>query len=191
MGDFRDFYLAETGQRITAERLGEKLGLSRPTMTRRLTSGDGLSAEEIITLSRELNLPVVKALIDQGKLTDDDVFMYTPDKMANLSELQSVSEEQLAEEVLRRMREGVKTKILIQDVNEVAERLARKPAVENTQPQDTTSAKPDLHAVTEEESNTPYTDDEIDHEAVIRQINEGTLQVAAQEATEPLEQHFT
>lgn len=185
MGDFRDFYLEQTGQRITAERLGEKLGLSRPTMTRRLTSGEGLSAEEIITLSRELNLPVIKALIDQGKLTNDDISRYITDEPANLSSIQSVSEEQLAEEVLRRMRVGVTTENLTLDVNEVAERLTRKPA------EDTTPVKPDLHAV-KEKNGIPYTDDgEPDYDAIVDGINAGTERFAAQRATEPLEEHFT
>ena len=34
-------------------------------------------------------------------------------------------------------------------------------------------------------------DDEIDHDEIIRQINAGEIQVAAQKATDPLEEHFT
>lgn len=126
------------------------------TFARQVEKGR-VSPENVIAIAIAYEAHPVRALVDTGYL--DPRYAHAVDPV---TALQSVSEEQLAEEVLRRMREGVKTKILIQDVNEVAEHLAKKAAAE-----------------------------EVDHEAIIRQINEGTLQVAAQEATEPLEEHFT
>lgn len=132
------------------------VGLPPRTLATQLEKGR-VSPENVIAIAMAYDIHPVRALVDTGYLEPQYAQAVDP-----MTALQSVSEEQLAEEVLRRMTAGVKTKILIQDVNEVAEHLARKAAAE-----------------------------EVDHEAIIRQINEGTLQVAAQEATEPLEQHFT
>ena len=169
MGDFRDFYLAETGKRITAEKLGEKLGLSRATMTRRLTSGDRLSAEEIIALSRELKLPVIRALIDQGKLTPDEVYKYATEQASDLS---SATNQQILDEIVR--RSDPEARVLFG--GDGYDNVLDLPEKQN--PGTPLGATED-------------DDDEIDHDEIIRQINAGEIQVAAQKATDPLEEHFT
>lgn len=67
MSDYRDWFKSATGQRVTAEEIGTMLGMSRVSATRRLTT-DGLSADEIITVSRKLRVNPVMALVDLGHL---------------------------------------------------------------------------------------------------------------------------
>lgn len=75
MSDYRAWYKSSTGRRVTADELGKILGISRPTVTRRLTQ-DGLTADEIITVSRSLNVNPVDALVDMDHLTVAEAMSY-------------------------------------------------------------------------------------------------------------------
>lgn len=71
MNDIRD-WIKRRGRRITAQEIGDILGLSRTSATRRLVSGE-LDANEVILICKALDLPAVTALVDLGFLTEDDV----------------------------------------------------------------------------------------------------------------------
>lgn len=75
MTDYRDWFKSVTGKRITAEEIGETLGLSRASATRRLTE-DRLTSDEIITLCRKLGAEPVMALVDLNRLTVAEVFEF-------------------------------------------------------------------------------------------------------------------
>lgn len=75
MIDYRDWFKSVTGKRVTAEEIGETLGLSRASATRRLTE-DKLTSDEIITLCRKLGAEPVMALVDLNRLTVAEVFEF-------------------------------------------------------------------------------------------------------------------
>lgn len=171
-----DWFAKVTSDSVRA--VARTVGLPPRTLATQLEKGR-VSPENVIAISAAYGAHPVRALVDTGYLDPQYARAVDP-----ATAIQSVSEEQLAEEVLRRMRVGVTTENLILDVNEVAERLTRKPA------EDTTPVKPDLHAV-KEKNGIPYTDDgEPDYDAIVDGINAGTEKFAAQRATEPLEEHW-
>lgn len=61
-------------RRVTVTEIGEILGVSRRTATNRLDAG--LSSDDLIAVSRALNVPPIHALIELGKLTHDEAFEY-------------------------------------------------------------------------------------------------------------------
>lgn len=74
MIDFRDWYRSHADGRITVDDMANALGVSRPTATRRIK--EGLTADDIVTLSRHLDVNPVIALVDLGKLTHAEVFAF-------------------------------------------------------------------------------------------------------------------
>lgn len=75
MIDFRQWLYSTTNRRITAEQIGEILGISRTSATRRLTKGD-LSAGEVIALCRKVDVNPVLALVDLEYISDPEVWDY-------------------------------------------------------------------------------------------------------------------
>ncbi len=75
MTDFRSWFHTETGRRITAEEIGNILELSRASATRRLVN-DSFTADEIISLTRSLQLNPLLALTDLGRITEQEIWGY-------------------------------------------------------------------------------------------------------------------
>lgn len=73
--DYRNWYKSATGQRVTADDIGKLIGASRPTVTRRLTQ-NGLTADEIIKVSRELRVNPINALVDLGHITEAETMSH-------------------------------------------------------------------------------------------------------------------
>lgn len=61
-------------RRVTVTEIGEILGVSRRTATNRLDAG--LSSDDLIAVSRALNVPAISALVELGKITHDEAFEY-------------------------------------------------------------------------------------------------------------------
>ncbi|MFI5504497.1 hypothetical protein ACFLIN_03925 [Corynebacterium kutscheri] len=69
-----DWFSDETGRRVTVTEIADLLAISRRTATNRLS--DGLSADELITVSRALSISPIHALIELGKLTLEEAFAF-------------------------------------------------------------------------------------------------------------------
>lgn len=69
--DERDWFTSATGKRVTAVEMAEILNVSRNSVNTRLKRG--LDADEIIVISRGLGLSPIHALVELGKLTDNEV----------------------------------------------------------------------------------------------------------------------
>lgn len=123
MTDYRDWYKSATGRRITADEIGTALNLSRPSVTRRLISPEGLSADEIITVSRAHHVNPVEALVDLGHLTTEEAMNYL-DIEGQLVE--TSDEGYLALELARRLNPATKAP----EIDELAARRS------NTEPGD-------------------------------------------------------
>lgn len=72
MTDAREWFSSASGRRITATEIAKHLGISRNTAQARLN--DGLSADDLIALSRALGVRPVDALVEIGPLESDEVF---------------------------------------------------------------------------------------------------------------------
>lgn len=72
MTDARDWFSSTAGHRVTATEIASLLGVSRRTATNRLS--DGLTADDLITIARKLDVSPVSALVEFGKLNIDEVF---------------------------------------------------------------------------------------------------------------------
>lgn len=59
-------------RRVTVTEIAEYLGVSRRTATNRVN--DGLTADELIVISRKLGLSPIHALVELGKLTLEEAF---------------------------------------------------------------------------------------------------------------------
>lgn len=119
MTDYRDWYKSATGHRITADEIGAVLNLSRPSVTRRLISPEGLSADEIITVSRAHHVNPVEALVDLGHLTTEEAMSYL-DIEGQLVE--TSDEGYLALELARRLNPATKAP----EIDEIAARRSNK-----------------------------------------------------------------
>lgn len=80
--------------------LGEAAGTSKDTVSRDLASGE-LPSDSIIRIARHWNYSPVRALVESGRLERDDVIWE-----AGAIELTHATDDDLAAEVLSRMREG-------------------------------------------------------------------------------------
>lgn len=90
------------------------------TFARQVERGE-ISAENVIAIAVAYNTHPVRALVDTEYL--DEEYARTVDPV---SAIRMVSEEQLADEALRRMKLGVKTDVLTNDINEVEARRRSK-----------------------------------------------------------------
>lgn len=108
MIDYRDWLKSATGQRVTAEEIGTMLGMSRVSVTRRLTT-DGLSADEIITVSRALRVNPIMALVDLGYLEHAEALDFL-DSDGQLVE--TAEDGDLALELARRLNPANKAPII-------------------------------------------------------------------------------
>ncbi|MDN6428045.1 winged helix-turn-helix domain-containing protein [Acidipropionibacterium jensenii] len=75
MTDFRHWLRDLNGRRVTADDIAHKLGVSRTTVTRRLVN-DELTADELITLANAYDVNPLQALVDLGRITDQQVWAY-------------------------------------------------------------------------------------------------------------------
>lgn len=119
MIDYRDWFRSATGRRITAEEIGDILGLSRPSVTRRLTSPDGLSADEVIAVSRASNVNPVEALVDMGHLEVAEAMAFL-DSDGQLVE--TADDGELALELARRLNPATKAP----EINELEQARSKK-----------------------------------------------------------------
>ena len=117
MIDYRDWYKSATGQRVTAETIGKLIGASRPTVTRRLTQ-DGLTADEIIKVSRGLRVNPVDALVDLGHITESEAMSHLDSDGALIA---TAEDGDLALELARRLNPATRA-------NELDELAARRTA---------------------------------------------------------------
>ena len=90
------------------------------TFARQVERGE-ISAENVIAIAIAHGAHPVRALVDTGYL--DEKYARTVDPM---TALRSVTEDQLADEVLRRMKRGLKTGEFTTDINEVETRRRSK-----------------------------------------------------------------
>lgn len=97
-----------------------KAGLAQRTLANQIEK-DRISAENVIAIAVAYNTHPVRALVDTEYL--DEEYARTVDPV---SAIRMVSEEQLADEALRRMKLGVKTDVLTNDINEVEARRRSK-----------------------------------------------------------------
>lgn len=72
MPDSRQWFSEMANRRITVTEIADHLGVSRKTAQTRIT--EGLSANDIIALSRALNLNPTIALVEHDILTHSEVF---------------------------------------------------------------------------------------------------------------------
>lgn len=119
MIDYRDWYKSATGQRVTAEEIGKLIGASRPTVTRRLTQ-DGLTADEIIKVSRGLRVNPIDALVDLGHITEAEAMSHLDN---NGKLLDTADEGELAIELARRLNPATRAN----EIDELAARRAGAP----------------------------------------------------------------
>lgn len=69
--DARDWFTEMAGQRVTAVEMADIVGISRNSMTTRLKKG--LDTDDLIAISRGLNISPIHALVELGKLTYAEV----------------------------------------------------------------------------------------------------------------------
>lgn len=97
-----------------------KAGLAQRTLANQIEK-EHISAENVIAIAIAYGAHPVRALVDTGYL--DEKYARTVDPM---TALRSVTEDQLADEVLRRMKRGLKTDEFTTDINEVETRRRSK-----------------------------------------------------------------
>lgn len=98
-----------------------KAGLAQRTLANQIEK-DRISAENVIAIAIAYGAHPVRALVDTGYL--DEKYARTVDPM---TALRSVTEDQLADEVLRRMKRGLKTDEFTTDINDLAARRSGAP----------------------------------------------------------------
>ena len=67
-----DWFASMAGRRVTVTEIAEYLGVSRRTATDHVN--DGLTSDELITVSRKIDISPIHALVELGKLTYQEAF---------------------------------------------------------------------------------------------------------------------
>lgn len=125
--------------------VAREAGLVARTFARHVQAGE-INAEDVIAIATAYGLNPVRALVDTGYLESRWAETVDP-----ATALQTVSEEELAAEVLRRMKIGVTTTALTTPIDELA---SRRPTYE---PEAVPEFDPELHVAdsSPEEEGTP------------------------------------
>lgn len=103
MPDFREWFKSSTKRRVTVEQIGEIIGVSRATATRYVA--EGLSADHVIQLCRELDANAVEALVDLGHLDHAEVLDFLDGDTRTIA---AADEGELALELARRLNPATK-----------------------------------------------------------------------------------
>lgn len=160
-------WLSESAhRRITDQEIASILGVTRKTANKRLN--EGLPSDDLIRLCDKLGINQTLALVELGRIKHEDVLEYL-DSEGQL--LETADDAALVLELARR----------IVPESKILEQTARHIPAEN---------KPiDIHGTP---CKTPIgAADDFDDDAIIARINAGVERVAAQQATPPIEGHFT
>ena len=67
-----DWFASMAGRRVTVTEIAEYLGVSRRTATDHVN--DGLTSDELITVSRKIGISPIHALVELGKITYKEAF---------------------------------------------------------------------------------------------------------------------
>lgn len=151
----------------------KKAGVIESTLSRQLSRGK-FRPELVIALCRGYGHPPVDGLIETGYLFAHEVGAETPLRVA----LESATNRQILEELLR--RSDPEARELFGSTNGLVGIAAdAEPLPPRGQPDPNARSK----------SGESDKAGDYDHDAIIAKINAGEIKIAAQEATEPLEEH--
>lgn len=109
-------WLNQTTSNSSINAIAHQSGLVQRTLSRQVEK-DAISAENVIKIAIAYDAHPVRALVDTGYLDEKYARSIDP-----ATAVKVVSEEALAEEVLERMRRGLKTDALTTPVDELATR---------------------------------------------------------------------
>ncbi|HCD4228900.1 TPA: hypothetical protein NBQ01_002176 [Corynebacterium striatum] len=115
-------WLEKVTNNASVNAAANRAGIVQRTLSRQVERGE-ISAENVTAIAIAYGAHPVRALVDTGYL--DEKYARTVDPM---TALRTVTEDQLADEVLRRMKIGVKTDALTTPADELAARRSNKPA---------------------------------------------------------------
>lgn len=162
-------YVTETIQGRTFKEAAKIAGFDQSAFTR-WKDGAAAKPEFVVKFARAYNRNVLEALVEAEFITEQEAGLQKVNVPDIRSALRLAPEEWLADEVLKRMRAGAKTDELTAPLDEL---VARKQHKAN-------ELKPEPN---------PDVSTEVDHDAIIEQINAGKVKFAAQKHTPPLEEN--
>lgn len=114
-------WLEQVTNNASVNAAANRAGIVQRTLSRQVERGE-ISAENVIAIAIAYGAHPVRALVDNGYL--DEKYARTVDPM---TALRSVTEDQLADEVLRRMKLGLKTSALTTGIDDLAQRRKGTP----------------------------------------------------------------
>lgn len=162
-------YVTETIQGRTFKEAAKIAGFDQSAFTR-WKDGAAAKPEFVVKFARAYNRNVLEALVEAEFITEQEAGLQKVNVPDIRSALRLAPEEWLADEVLKRMRAGAKTDEFTAPLDELAARKQHKANELKPEP------KPDVST-------------EVDHDAIIEQINAGKVKFAAQKHTPPLEEN--
>ncbi|WP_315118586.1 hypothetical protein [Corynebacterium matruchotii] len=162
-------YVTETIQGRTFKEAAKIAGFDQSAFTR-WKDGAAAKPEFVVKFARAYNRNVLEALVEAEFITEQEAGLQKVNVPDIRSALRLAPEEWLADEVLKRMRAGAKTDELTAPLDELVARKQHKANELKPEP------KPDVST-------------EVDHDAIIEQINAGKVKFAAQKHTPPLEEN--
>jgi hypothetical protein len=162
-------YVTETIQGRTFKEAAKIAGFDQSAFTR-WKDGAAAKPEFVVKFARAYNRNVLEALVEAEFITEQEAGLQKVNVPDIRSALRLAPEEWLADEVLKRMRAGAKTDEFTAPLDELVARKQHKANELKPEP------KPDVST-------------EVDHDAIIEQINAGKVKFAAQKHTPPLEEN--
>ena len=161
-----DQWIYETIGSDSLRQAASLASLSQATLSRQLTN-KSVTVETAVKIARAYQVSVIPALMALDIVTENDI-----SEFASEAAIQDASDEILSAEVLRRMKAG--SALINAPIDEVEQHLAehKRRKANKLKP----APKPDVST-------------EVDHDAIIEQINAGKVKFAAQKHTPPLEEN--
>jgi hypothetical protein len=161
-----DQWIYETIGSDSLRQAASLASLSQATLSRQLTN-KSVTVETAVKIARAYQVSVIPALMALDIVTENDI-----SEFASEAAIQDASDEILSAEVLRRMKAG--SALINAPIDEVEQHLAehKRRKANKLKPE----PKPDVST-------------EMDHDAIIEQINAGKVKFAAQKHTPPLEEN--
>ena len=156
--------------------IARKTGTPRRTLYRQVERGE-LSVDNVLLIAKSYKANPIHALVELGFI--DAHWTNTP---STKTVLKTASEDELCAEILRRLKLG--SKAFDEPIDKAEQRLQGNR-------HQVTPSDPSRDDIVNELKPEPKPDvsTEVDHDAIIEQINAGKVKFAAQKHTPPLEEN--
>lgn len=162
-----ELWIRRTVGNASDREIGKLAQIGQSTLSRQRRDGT-VTVETAVKIARAYQVSVIPALIALDVVTEDDLKEFAMD-----AAIEDADDDTLGREVIKRMKQG--SVLMAMPIGEAENQLEARRSAKRSE-------------------NSPATPPHVatpDYDAILDGINAGTEKIAAQKATDPLEENYT